>query len=103
MDSTQKTLEEKAFEAIKKNSSNLIKKFADPEKYKSVLKPVSLFMAGSPGAGKTEVSKGLIKRFEVSPIMIDADEIRKLCDGYTGDNAHIFQKAANKGVNILFD
>ena len=65
--------------------------------------PVSLFMAGSPGAGKTEVSKSLMKRFETRPVRIDADEIRTLCPGYTGANAHIFQKAATKSVNILYD
>ena len=37
------------------------------------------------------------------PIRIDADEIRKMCPEYTGTNAHLFQSAAVKGVNILFD
>jgi len=60
-------------------------------------------MAGSPGAGKTEVSKGLIRQFKDIPIRIDADEIRAICPTYTGINAHLFQKAANKGVNILYD
>jgi UDP-N-acetylglucosamine kinase len=68
-----------------------------------VAKPVSLFMAGSPGAGKTEVSKALMKRFETVPVRIDADEIRAVCPGYTGANAHVFQRAATKGVNILYD
>ncbi len=34
---------------------------------------------------------------------IDADEIRAFCPGYSGTNAHVFQDAANKGVNILYD
>ena len=36
-------------------------------------------------------------------LRIDADEIRVICPGYTGTNAHLFQKAANKGVNLLYD
>lgn len=65
--------------------------------------PISLFMAGSPGAGKTEVSIRLIETFEQKPVRIDADEIRKICPNYTGSNAHLFQGAASKGVNILYD
>jgi predicted ABC-type ATPase len=60
-------------------------------------------MAGSPGAGKTEVARRLAEKFIKKPILIDADEIRKLCPGYNGTNAHIFQRAANKGVNTLYD
>ena len=96
-------LEEEAFRFIKANRQELIRKFANPSLYKPVENPISLFMAGSPGAGKTEVSKSLVKRFKDAPIRIDADEIRKVCEGYKGSNAHVFQKAANKGVNILFD
>lgn len=96
-------LEEKALLFVKSHRVELIKKFADPSLYQSVPTPVSLFMAGSPGAGKTEVSKGLIKKFKNAPVRIDADEIRPLCPGYTGANAHVFQRAANKGVNTLFD
>ena len=96
-------MEERAFLFTKSNRKLLMKKFADSDVYGSVVTPVSLFMAGSPGAGKTEVSKGLVKRFKDAPVRIDADEIRTLCPEYTGTNAHVFQKAANKGVNILFD
>lgn len=64
--------------------------------------PTTVFMAGSPGAGKTEVSSNLLKDLG-GAIRIDADEIRSLCVGYTGENAHVFQEAATKGVHILFD
>jgi len=103
MDESEKRLEIEAFEYIKSNRKALIEKFAPLDICKSVAHPISLFMAGSPGAGKTEVSVNLIKQFKNVPIRIDADEIRKMCEGYTGLNAHVFQKAANKGVNILFD
>jgi dephospho-CoA kinase len=98
-----KKIEQDAYRYIAGNKDLLIQRFANPEIFKPVERPVSLFMAGSPGAGKTEVSRSLIKKFEVQPIRIDADEIRKMCEKYEGDNAHLFQKAATKGVHILFD
>ncbi len=96
-------IEAEALSFIKTHEKELIAKFAPPEICHSVENPVSLFMAGSPGAGKTEVSKSFIKEFKDMPIRIDADDIRTFCPNYTGTNAHLFQKAANKGVNILYD
>ena len=80
--------------------------------------PTSIFMAGSPGAGKTEVSKRLLKgldSFGKRFARIDADELRAECPGYNGGNAHLFQKAATflvheihskalkSGVNFILD
>ena len=72
-----KHIEDKAWEWIKsKEGKNiLIDLFANPAFYLPESKPVTLFMAGSPGAGKTEVSKGLIKQFKQKPVRIDADEV----------------------------
>lgn len=92
-----------ALEYVKTHKKELIERFCPSAICHAVTDPVSLFMAGSPGAGKTEVSKGLIKKFNDIPVRIDADEIRSFCPGYMGTNAHLFQKAANKGVNILYD
>jgi len=96
-------IEQTAFEFIKVHHKDLIQKFAPPELCHPIETPTSLFMAGSPGAGKTEVSKNFMKEFKDTPIRIDADEIRSFCPDYVGANAHLFQKAANKGVNILYD
>lgn len=61
-------------------------------------------MAGSPGAGKTEISKRLIEQFvDNAPVRIDADDIREMFPNYTGGNSHIFQRACTAGVNKLFD
>ena len=92
-----------AVDQIKKEKSKLIEEFASTSAYLSEEIPISLFMAGSPGAGKTEVSKTLINRFNQKPVRIDADEIREMCEGYTGKNSSIFQRASDKGVNFLFD
>ena len=87
---------------IQKNSVLLINTFASDSVYKPDDFPVTVFMAGSPGAGKTEVSIELVNQFTSPAVRIDADEIRKLCEGYTGTNAHLFQSAASIGVDILY-
>ncbi|MBI4242917.1 MAG: zeta toxin family protein [Planctomycetes bacterium] len=103
MTEEEKHQSEQAKLFIKQHTNLLIETFANPKICLKEAHPVSLFMAGSPGAGKTEISKRLIERFDNKPIRIDADEIRELIPGYTGANSYLFQDAANKGVNILYD
>ncbi len=103
MNEADARIEADAVAFIKSNKQMVLDRFCPPHICHPVQHPISLFMAGSPGAGKTEVSKSLVKEFKDVPIRIDADEIRVLCPGYVGTNAHLFQKAANKGVNILYD
>lgn len=88
---------------IQNNRALLVDRFANSSIYKPDDFPVTVFMAGSPGAGKTEVSVELVKQFTSPAVRIDADEIRKLCDGYTGKNAHLFQSAASIGVETLYN
>lgn len=103
MNDEELKLSEGAFRWIKINRKEVIQKFADTTEYAADALPTTLFMAGSPGAGKTEISKRLVPRFKQKPIRIDADEIRTLCPGYAGNNAHVFQEAATKGVHVLYD
>ena len=64
--------------------------------------PVSTFMAGSPGAGKTEASKMLLQPFG-NTVRIEADELREYFRGcgYSGANSHLFQKAASNLVHQI--
>ena len=99
---------EQANSYVKKYAKILIKKFADPEKYKPDPTSVSIFMAGSPGAGKTEFSKGLLSAIfgdqsERFIVRIDADEIKNEIPGYTGTNAYLFQSAASILVDKIHD
>ena len=80
----------------------LIARFCDSQKYPADSHPISVFMAGSPGAGKTEFSKNLLKIIGVGVIRIDPDEVRNLIPQYTGSNAHLFQYAVNIGVDKIF-
>lgn len=68
--------------------------------------PVSVFMAGSPGAGKTESSKNLIKKFSEGGrqiLRIDPDELRSKMLGYTGANSFLFHHAVSILVARIHD
>ncbi|MCK5459904.1 zeta toxin family protein, partial [Candidatus Parcubacteria bacterium] len=81
-------------------------KFASDKIFNPNDNPISLFMAGSPGAGKTEYSKALLKiaKNSANPIVrIDADEIREIIPQYNGANSDIVQSAASIGVHKLYD
>jgi len=92
---------------IKKNEKSIIEKFASLEKFPSRDNPFSIFMAGSPGAGKTEFSKAFIESSEPdSPlyaVRIDADEIKDIIPQYKGNNSDVVQGAASLGVEKLYD
>jgi len=101
MPGANKTSED-AKQFIKKNKKLLYDRFASENLLKPKDRPISIFMAGSPGAGKTEYSKRFIQKFEGDIARIDADEIRKIIPQYTGANSDIVQGAASIGVDILF-
>lgn len=65
--------------------------------------PIAVFMAGTPGAGKTEVAKSIMEFFETAPCRIDADDFRPLIPGYTGTNSDIVQPAASLAVDKVLD
>jgi UDP-N-acetylglucosamine kinase len=67
--------------------------------------PYALFMAGSPGAGKTEFSKHFLDTSELSKeiVRIDPDEIRLKILGYESGKAHLVQRATSKVVEKIYD
>ncbi len=93
----------------KEHKKDFILKFADPSVYLREENPISVFMAGSPGAGKTEFSKRLISELKSKgfiskdPIRIDLDEIRQNFPMYTGGNASLFQAAGTIILEKLYD
>lgn len=104
MSANEENLINEAERYIKAHKHELTERFANPRTYLPDEHPLSLFMAGSPGAGKTEISKRLIEQFtDKLPVRIDADDIRTMFPNYTGANAHVFQRACTIGVNKLFD
>lgn len=88
----------------KANRKDIARRLTDPATYLPESEPVSVFMAGSPGAGKTEASIELIGRFTGWPILrIDPDELREEFPGYTGGNAWLFQRAVARVVDAILD
>lgn len=105
MASSEDKLRAQAKQWVKVNRKKLIAEFCNQDQFPKTDNPVTIFMAGSPGAGKTELSQSLSDEFGGGFVRIDADEIREKMRaiGYNGKNSDIFQDAANKAVNLLFD
>ena len=100
--SEDEEISERAAQYAKENYKTIVKQAT--EKFDPEENPVSSFMAGSPGAGKTEISIRLLKNTN-NILRIDTDELRnhfREC-GYQGDNSHLFQKAATKLVHEIHD
>lgn len=95
----------RAIEFARKNKGTIARQCTDPSKYIPDTMPISAFMAGSPGAGKTEFSKSLIEilsgndHIKNTVIRIDGDELRPHMPGYSGKNSYLFQAA----ISIIVD
>lgn len=105
----EKKISEKAVSYVKDHQDEIIKKHAGDD-FQPQSVPISVFMAGSPGAGKTEFSKAFINILEhpdgsadEKVVRIDADMIREELPGYTGDNSFLFQYAASIAVDKIHD
>jgi predicted ABC-type ATPase len=96
-------LEQEALVFARSEKKSIARRLTDTSIYLPEEKPVSVFMAGSPGAGKTEASIELLRELGTPVIRIDADELRDECPGYTGDNAWLFQKAVSVLVEKIID
>lgn len=65
-------------------------------------KKQAVFMAGTPGAGKTEVSLSLLD-LSMNMVRIDADVFRSQFPGYNGSNSSNFQSGASWLVDYSLD
>lgn len=93
-----------ALSYAKKNHKKLISKIFDSKIYTPPSTPFTLFMAGSPGSGKTEFSKGFLKILQKKDLAqkvarLDTDELREMLPQYNGNNSDEMQRAAT----LLFD
>jgi adenylate kinase family enzyme len=99
----EQRLMREALAFAKANRRAIARRRTDPATYTPEENPVSVFMAGSPGAGKTEASIELIERIGTPVIRIDPGELRTECPGYTGANAYLFQPAVSILVEKIHD
>lgn len=85
-------------------NEELFKVLLGDKDFSPINKPLTIFMAGSPGAGKTEYSKNFISSlFGEKILRVDADELRRMCPNYRGSNSHLFQLASAIGVDKLYN
>lgn len=94
---------ERALQQAQRNKKRIARRLTSLELFPPEEQPVSVFMAGSPGAGKTEASRALIEDFDESILRIDADELRNEFQEYNGSNAWLFQAAASVLVEKIHD
>lgn len=90
----------------RENKKRLAREKTSKEIFPPEDNPVSVFMAGSPGAGKTEASKNLLKRFSKensSVIRIDPDELRECFKEYIGSYSSLFQSAVSIIAECILD
>lgn len=99
----EKRIRDEALAFAKANRREIARRLTDPNVYPKEEHPVSVFMAGSPGAGKTEASIELLARFGSPVIRIDPDELRSHCPAYRGQNAYLFQGAVSILVEKIHD
>lgn len=86
------------------NRKGIARLLTDSSTFPQEAQPVSVFMAGSPGAGKTEASIELINSYPEWPIVrIDPDELRNEFPDYEGSNAWLFQSAVARIVDAVLD
>ncbi len=99
-------VEEQAIAYARENKKHIAAERTSLREYPADDTPVSVFMAGSPGAGKTESSKNLIEELtkdNQSVLRIDTDDLRELLPGYTGKNSSFFQGATSIIADRMHD
>lgn len=97
-------IEQAALDFARANKKAIARRLTDPEIFLPEENPVSVFMAGSPGAGKTEASIELLNAVDGAAIIrIDPDDLRSEFEAYNGQNAWLFQGAVSVLVDKIHD
>lgn len=102
----KKSVSEKAIEWVRANKRVIIEHFASDGVCPPSEEPFSIFMAGSPGAGKTESSIAIVEMLKKrgdAIVRIDPDAIRTLIPQYTGSNTDAVKGASFLAVEKLYD
>ncbi len=89
--------------SAQKNKKSIVKEYLNKYEYSSSDNPNAIFMAGMPGAGKTEFARRLIPQLTTTPIHIDMDEIAEHIENYKPKIAHLFRRGATVILERLYD
>lgn len=103
MTEEEQRISDEALAWARSNKKPFGRAFTDTKRYPGEENPVSVFMAGSPGAGKTEVSKAFAKSLNDGFLLIDPDEFRAKLPGYNGANSWLFQPAVSVLLSKVLD
>ncbi|YCO43511.1 AAA family ATPase [Thiopseudomonas denitrificans] len=107
MTTDETRLQQEALAWARRNKKSFGRAQTNREKFPPEKKPVTIFMAGSPGAGKTEVSESLAEILAQdkgdSVLLVDPDQYRTRFESYDGSNSWIFQPAVSVLVEKVFD
>ncbi|NLY57033.1 MAG: AAA family ATPase [Gammaproteobacteria bacterium] len=105
--STEDELGRAALEWAQRNKKPFARAETDKGKFPPEEDPVTIFMAGSPGAGKTEVAESLAAELAQpgngTALLIDPDKYRDRFSDYDGSNAWVFHRAVSVLVEKVFD
>lgn len=93
----EEEIKQKAVEFARAHKKEIARRLTNPNLFPVDEIPVSVFMAGSPGAGKTESARNLIAKFSADRkiLHIDPDLLRDEFRDYTGTNSSLFQGATS--------
>ena len=69
MTEDEKRIEQEAIKFAKKSRTAIANELTDRERFPPEDEPVAVFMAGSPGPGKTETSKGFLQEVEATNVI----------------------------------
>jgi predicted ABC-type ATPase len=106
----EKAISQRAVVFAKKNRTKICRRLTDKAVYLPEESPVSVFMSGSPGAGKTESSKELVASIADSKdqvLRLDPDDLRVEFKEYDGSNSYLFQRAVvtlvERAIDFIFN
>ena len=92
--------EDDSLQYAKENKKEIISSVIDGKEKEE--EKTAIFMAGSPGAGKTEAAQSLTV-LNSNLCVIDADKFRVLFPGYVGNNSDEFQRGSSLLVDAALD
>ena len=94
---------DKQSEWVKANKNRFAKDFIAKSGTIPDERSTAIFMAGLPGAGKTEISKQLSIIIKRKFIRLDMDEIATQIPGYKAEKADEFRGGASELLNKIYD
>lgn len=97
------SLKEDAARWARENKNEFAQNIIELSGVKPTELPSAIFMAGLPGAGKTELAHGLMKMTSSKVVFLDMDELAQKIPNYRAECADEFRAGATILLERLFD